>query len=241
VVASRNQSDYKNYHRDLPFLMNLAVTVDEVEVALELSKYLANPDERMDWCLLTPFFCNTVNEMLGYKRYVTNDELTSSILSHLRSIIRDSLESKPMNVAQLKQTFRTFEKMSAAQEHCDVEDFISVSTEYYDVITSCKPEDTKPFLELIASEAEPLFALQSLLAWSTDHKSGADFLPLLHSSLTRSATLREKKELSPALLRVGNARSSNFEERKEEVLGSGKEGNGHLWRLMMSGDLHIDK
>lgn len=138
-----------------------------------------------------------------------------------------------------------FEKMSAAQEHCEVRDFVAVSTEYYDVITSCKPEDTTPFLELIASEAEPLFALRSLLSWSTDHTSGADFLPLLHSSLTRSATLREKKELSPALLRVGNARSSNFEERKEETkeedLDSNKGGNGHLWRLMMAGDLHIDK
>jgi hypothetical protein len=192
-------------------------------------------------------FWNTVNEMLGYKSYVVNDELMSSILSHLRSIVRDSLESKPMNVVQIKQAFRMFEKMSAAQEHCEVKDFVSVSAEYYDVITSCKSEDTKPFLELIASEAEPLLALQSLLSWSTEHTSGADFLPLLHSSLARSATLREKKELSPALLRVGNARSSNFEERKEETKeedlasNKGKEGNGHLWRLMMSGDLHIDK
>lgn len=136
--------------------------------------------------------------------------------------------------------------MSAAQEHCGVQNFVSVSTEYSDVINSCNSQDRKQFLELLASEAEPLFALQSLHSWSNEHKSGAEFLPLLHLSLMRSATLRERKELSPALLRIEKARSSDQEERKDEnghtdLTTEDERQSGTLWRLMMSGDLEIDK
>mmetsp|Transcript_7430 Transcript_7430/g.12364 ORF Transcript_7430/g.12364 Transcript_7430/m.12364 type:complete len:1143 (+) Transcript_7430:213-3641(+) len=221
VVASRKQPEYKSYRRDLPFLMDLAVTVDEVELALEL-----------------------INEMLGYKQYVVDNELMSSMILHLRSIARDAVGSKPMNAVHLQRAFRMFEKMCSAQEHCAVEDVVSVSTEYYNVIAECDSQDRNNFLQLLASEAEPLFALQSLLSWSHEHTSSADFLPLLHLSLKRSATLRERKELSPALLRIDKARSSNEGRKKKSNdadLTSGVVQNGHLWRLMMSGDLHIDK
>lgn len=40
AVASRKQSEYKAYNRDLPFLMELAAKSDEVSLALELRKYL---------------------------------------------------------------------------------------------------------------------------------------------------------------------------------------------------------
>lgn len=39
VVASRKQPEYKSYRRDVPFLLDLAVEVNEIELALELSKY----------------------------------------------------------------------------------------------------------------------------------------------------------------------------------------------------------
>jgi len=177
--------------------------------------------------------------------YVVNEELMSKILSHLRFIAKGSLadqsNTKRMHTPRLKKTFRLFEKIFSSQESCGVKDIISVSAEYESVIAACSADDRAAFLQLLATHAEPMYSLQALYSLSQEHTSNADFLPILQQSLKKSAQLHNRKELSPALLRIDRARSSTQQEVKETEEDIHMQGKGMLWRLMISGDLQIDK
>lgn len=185
--------------------------------------------------------------MIDHKRYVLNEEIMSRVLFHLRSIARSALAdrstSKPMHSIRLKKAFRLFQKISSAQTTYGAKDGISVSGEFDDLISSNNEDDRAKFLVLLASEAEPVYALQSMHSWSQVNTSSTDVLPVLHLCLQRSVRLRNRKELSPALLRVEKARSST--QTDETSVGDEAEntppGKGMLWRLMMRGDLQIDK
>jgi hypothetical protein len=189
----------------------------------------------------------TVNEMLDYKRFVADRALMFRIVSSLREIAAESLpvssgvEAKQMNSAILKRVFSVLEKVRISEERCGITELTSVSTEYETLISlsdsKCRPE----VLALLASNASPVYTLQALHAMSHERRmAGHDFLPILRLSLERSATLRNRTELSPSLLRLEKARI-NTGETKASVC-SGEDSKPHqrmLWRLMASGEDHV--
>lgn len=224
IVASREQSEYKMYSRDLPFLMNLAIVASEVELTLEL-----------------------INEMLDYKRLVTDKSLMIRIVSTLREIAAESLpvssgvSEKPMKSAILKRLFSVFEKVRSSEERCGITELTSVSREYETIISLSDSKDRPDLLALLAANATPVYTLQALYALSHDRKmAGHDFLPILRLSLERSATLRNREELSPSLLRLEKARISSGETKAS--VSSNEDSNPRqrmLWRLMASGKNNI--
>lgn len=198
---------------------------------------LANSDGDLD----------TVNEMLDYKRLVTDKSLMIRIVSTLREIAAESLpvssgvSEKPMKSAILKRLFSVFEKVRSSEERCGITELTSVSREYETIISLSDSKDRPDLLALLAANATPVYTLQALYALSHDRKmAGHDFLPILRLSLERSATLRNRKELSPSLLRLEKARISSGETKAS--VSSNEDSNPRqrmLWRLMASAKNNI--
>eukprot|EP00548_Thalassiothrix_antarctica_P005859 CAMPEP_0194148652 /NCGR_PEP_ID=MMETSP0152-20130528/33629_1 /TAXON_ID=1049557 /ORGANISM="Thalassiothrix antarctica, Strain L6-D1" /LENGTH=1205 /DNA_ID=CAMNT_0038850315 /DNA_START=77 /DNA_END=3694 /DNA_ORIENTATION=+ len=214
VVASRKQPEYKMYHRDLPFLMELAMKIGRVKVAMEL-----------------------INEIVDYKNHVTNRVLTSMIRAHLSIIAKDSLPtySKAMDAKSLKTVFVLIEKLGAAEKSLRIEDQPAVSDEYASLISACNESDRITFLQLLASEATPVHTLDALENWIQSGNQGSYVLPILQMILERAAMLSNRKELSSALVRTRNGRSIPKEnERKDN-------NEKNLWKRMMCGSFNIDK
>lgn len=181
--------------------------------------------------------------MLDYKRLVTDKSLMIRIVSTLRELAAESLpvssgvSEKPMKSAILKRLFSVFEKVRSSEERCGITELTSVSREYETIISLPDSKDRPDLLALLAANATPVYTLQALYALSHDRKmAGHDFLPILRLSLERSATLRNRKELSPSLLRLEKARISSG-ETKASVSSNPRQ--RMLWRLMASGKNNI--
>jgi hypothetical protein len=173
------------------------------------------------------------------------------IVSSLREIAADSLPvssrvgSKPLNSVLLTRSFALLEKVRLSQERWEIKEVISVSREYEALISMSNPESRHELLALMASEATPVHTLQAFYGWSRERDTSCrDFLPILRSSLERSATLRSRREMSATLLRLEKARANNEGTTAEVNSGeNAKRRQRTLWRLMASGDdrLTIDK
>jgi hypothetical protein len=246
VVASRRQPDYRLYRRDLPYLMDLAFQADEVELTLDLSKCKCG--FAISAMLISNSNLNIVNEMLEYKRFVWDKELMTRISSNLREIATKELavssSTIPLNYVRLKRAFTLYEKIASSQQKFEVEELMAVPREYENLIVAAGPEGRKEFLTLLASNADPRYTLQSLSSWNREHiMSGTDFLPVLRQALERSATLQNRKELSPSLMRLEKARTliaspTQTDENDGDELRHPK---GLLWMQLASGGLRIDK
>lgn len=214
VVASRKQPDFKMYHRDLPFLMELAMKTGQVEVAMEL-----------------------INEIFDYKGHVSNRVLTSSIRAHLSKIANSSLptHSKAMNAKSLKIVFGLLEKLGAAEKSLRIEDQPAVSDEYASLISACSESDIMMFLNLLASEAAPVHTLESLESWIQSNDQRSCFLPILQIILERAAMLCNREELSSALIRTRNGRDVQKENGRKD------NDDKNLWKKMTCGTLNLDK
>ena len=188
---------------------------------------------------------HAVNEMLEYKRFVWDKELMTRISSNLRELatkeLAGSSSNMPRNNFCLKRAFTLFEKVASSQQRFEVKELMSVPREYENLIVAAGPEGRHEFLPLLASNADPSYTLQSLSSWNRGHMmSGTDSLPVLRQALERSATLQNRKELSPSLMRLEKARTliaSPTQTDGDEL----RQSKGLLWMQLASGGLRIDK
>lgn len=249
LVASRKQPDFRMFRRDLPYLMNLAFQTDEIELTLDLSKCKCHTIVvAINGMLKSDTNIHTVNEMLEYKLFVLDEELMTKISSNLREIatkaIAGSSSNVTLNTTHLKRSFILFEKIASSQERFGVNELLSVPREYENLIVAAGSKCRQEFLKLLAFNADTRCTLQALSSWNREHMmSGTYFLPVLQQTLERSATLKNRKELSPSLIRLEKARTLNlsptqYDENHSDELRDSK---GMLWMQLANGALRIDK
>jgi hypothetical protein len=185
--------------------------------------------------------------------YTRDRAVLSDVLGNLQKIAKDALSLEnslehDINASILRKVFHLFQKM-ATNKSAVCRELIAVPTELYSLLQHCRNKGSEPserelsFVNLLAHDGSPIYALQVLALWAANYPSASYLIPSLHILLQRGAHRGVTHELSGSLLRVRYARllsqgirsnsgGQSYESRRDER---------GVWRRMFDGSVAIEK
>eukprot|EP00980_Cylindrotheca_fusiformis_P028429 scaffold22599_cov139-Cylindrotheca_fusiformis.AAC.20 len=231
-VAARSSSDHLRYRRDLKFLLELSMKIDEKNLALDLS-----------------------TEILESKRLLKSDEMPELVLSVLRQIGVDALGSAIDKTTEaegfrlLKRVLKLFQQMSDSDSPC-CHGSIVVSHELHQLFQEWKSksgsaaDDSRMFqlIDFVVDQSAPEEVLRALIQWTSDYEVGHAMFPRL-DVLLRQGVHDALKSGQPSLFRLQQARQNYSEENTilSSFADESERTRGGIWELMSSGELMITK
>jgi hypothetical protein len=253
-VASRASSHHLVYHRDLPFLLPLSMTIKEHGLALDLGMdifcvVLYIEIETSHFWIRRLLF-RTAGEILEDPVLCVQRDAVDLVLEQLRVVgllsLDEELDGKPTATRNLRRILRLYSKAAFRQ-------FFEVPTELVRLIEH-RTETGKhsnifaqpralEVTRFLAEEALPSDLLAALSICCSNPMYQPELVPILKQLLSRGAS--SGTELSAALLKVKRAR-----QRLGILPGHGSSADsGHnvddikdtVWRAMSLGQLVIDK
>ena len=211
TVASRNTTtDWREYHRDIPMLLELSITIDH---SFQLSLKLAE-------------------EIIHHKKYRMDILVINRTLFHLKNISKiiiektNNLDENPANLETLSEILRLIHDMGAINFNTDKpqkSEIINVSKEIKSLLETCKnviakdeceseiiSEKELMFISLVVDTVAPRDTLLALEQWSESYPSppNMSLLMLLQKTLINGAKEGLKNDVSGALFRLQHVRSS---------------------------------
>jgi hypothetical protein len=255
-VASRASSHHLVYHRDLPFLLPLSMTIKEYGLALDLGKdvcvflYTEIIEIGASHCSNCRFPFHTAGEILEDPILCVQRDAVDLVLQQLRLVgllsLDEQLDGKPNATRNLRRILRLYSKAAFRQ-------FFKVPTELVRLIEH-RTETGKhanilaqphalEVIRFLAEEALPNDLLAALSICCSNATCQPELVPILKQVLSRGAS--SGTELSAALLKVKRARQrlgilhgpGSSAESDHNVDGI----KGTVWRAMALGQLVIDK
>lgn len=191
--------------------------------------------------------------MLDSTKYSNDKAVISESLDVLRKLAEDSLSrlnlpTSNMDDLILRKVFKLFEK-TATNKSLVCRESIDVSAELYSLVRGCQNDDPGPseselsFLNLIAHNSTPKYALETLALWAPDYPSSPYLMPLLHIILQRGTQHGITREISGTLLRVRYARALAQGRQGDavDVSTAHVADSNNVLRRMFDGSVAIEK
>ncbi|VEU39947.1 unnamed protein product [Pseudo-nitzschia multistriata] len=237
-VASPSSSLHNSYRRDLMMLLNLSMTIENHDLALDL-----------------------VDEILENKKLASNKEAVRRIACCLRTIGGTALAScsdtsKDTTLFEgLIRPLSLFEKMSTnqcsiCQRSINLPEELFTLFNQWKVQTGSNGDDPKMYLLIdfvVESSKVPGNVIRALILWSGSNKIGCSLYSRVERLLCRGIHFAASNgELSGTLLRLKNARAT-FRELDDPITRHDSSGEKTkpspvgIWGSMAEGALTIEK
>jgi len=233
-VSSKRLHYWRMYYRDLPFLLDLSMSIRNYALALELC-----------------------TEIIDSPAATTGADL-HEIINHLRFIGKQIISStvdesdNTVSTLLLQQVIGAFNALQSSKFE-DWRSSIWVPEELFSLLMLC---DEKPnskytptdFITLMARNARPHDTMATLSLWNTGHMASNSkvILDALRTCMQVGAELGTLSQLSGSLLRIQQARVKDRSPKSEtwQDLTSSRpmqDQSNSVWNKVMQGDAVIDK
>eukprot|EP00934_Nitzschia_sp_Nitz4_P008825 Nitzschia sp. Nitz4//scaffold57_size113557//83627//86971//NITZ4_004003-RA/size113557-augustus-gene-0.61-mRNA-1//1//CDS//3329554882//8815//frame0 len=233
-VASKASSAHLGYHRDLPTLLDMSMSIDDYDLSLEL-----------------------IMEIIENKRVASKLVVLRRVVECLREIGVQGLErawkskDDPDTFHMIKRVVRAFQQMSnstfaTCRESVDVAAELLTLLQHWSELSNPenRAQDVLLLVDFMVNESPPFDVLSTLVEWSTSHGLGPELFSHLQSLLRRGAQVSLKTELSGSMLRLKEMRCgyTDYNKPMAKFQTAGEESDlGSLWQRMSIGTLTIDK
>ncbi len=228
VALPQSQSTKTNFHRDLSFLIDTSVRINDEYLTLELA------DE------------------IIFKKRTTCNELLVKTVGYLRlmSLNRDTDNGKTFNEAITRQVLILFDKISKSP-HQMCKNLIQLSDELAHLLNTISKfgNGEEEIITLMTNTVSPHELLEAFSRWTSHEVSMASIVNALRSCLISAIENGINDEISSSLLRVRKIRRKGT--KSGLVLDSMRNGEiSHLsdtrhqnkiWGTMANGIAIIDK
>ena len=233
-IAARSSIQHKRYRRDLMMLLDLSLTIDNHDLALDL-----------------------VDEIFGNEKLSSNTDALYRALCCLRRIggfslvICSDASKQTSGFETLRRVLKLFEKMTSnnsliCRKSIIVADELFTLFQQWKIQTGSNGDDPKMYILLdfvIEVSSAPADVIRALLLCSSSNQFKNSFLSRLEDLLCRGVRFAALNgELSGTLLRLKHARTTfkelvvTPEDQQEKTRSS-----GGIWDRMATGNLSIDK
>lgn len=235
LVASRTSSAHLAYHRDLPTLLEMSMTISEYNLALELTAEIIEDRKLCDRV-------KNVQRVLVCLREIATEALALAWKSR----------SDGSNFHMLKRVLRALHQMStSASRSC--RESIKISEELVSMLEAWQTKSTSEdsvadvliLIDFMINESAPNDVLNALVDWRSAPQLGSAIFSRLDLLLRRGVQVALKGELSGSLLRLKYLRRSYMHDNNRLTLGdssmAGQNDDNKIWRQMSLGTLSLDK
>ena len=260
-IASRDDPSSRLYFRDLPFLLDIGMRMQEFGLALNLGEW-RQPTELfylLDLRLI-PYSC-TANEIISSRRYRKDRNILSSVIQHLSFISSKAVEGAggELNTHLLCLVVPFLSEYASIFKSAGLDiDLMSELTKMLQVCLAKTQNDDEystsnidACISVISENSPPDKVLQVLSQWDHTTSHSSAFVDAIHTCLIRGVREGVRYELSGSLLRVRRAREegrrpdvvttswNDLEQDASQDDGEHEKDGPTIWNSVLSGTIPI--